>query len=596
MQELIASEVSQFYQNDNQNLRNSCGGIMKHRINLLVALSILVVLVFLFGISSCDKDKPTNVTEQTGTVAGTVSSSAKTFLPGVTVSIGNKTTVTDSNGNFSINGIAVGANVMVNFEKVDYVHTQKVVTVQNGRTTYTSCTLFPASYTTFSASMAQSIYDSGALIDLPANAFETPSGVAFTGTVLAELKYFDPSNADCLNAFPGNFSGVQTDGTEVMFESFGFISASFYDASYTTTELQLSSGKTAQITYQIPPSLLSNAPATIPMWYYNETTGKWMEEGSANLVGNHYVGSVSHFSYWNFDHPIQISDQSTLTGKVVMDDANNTPVPNAQVVANGLNYSGYTRAFSDASGIFELTVKASSQVQVQAFQGVNSCNPTGVIATPAGGGTADIGELEMNNYSFTITGNLVNSAMSPYANANGMIYDPNPTTNEELHAWVYTDSAGSFSVQASNTSTGSQTNALVRLYYDNAYVFSSQFTLTIPQPGEVVNLGTVIMHPAAHLTGRAKDNNGTWLVNQGITFNKNGLFTEGAMMPTVTDALGYFDLEGPANVVITDMIGTAWLQSVDYVTPMMNLGFPSSGQTSDLGVITLSPAPGKKKK
>ena len=55
------------------------------------------------------------------------------------------------------------------------------------------------------------------------------------------------------------------------------------------------------MTVAINAAQMSTAPATIPLWSFNETTGIWQEEGSATKVRNAYVGNVSHFSWWNCD-------------------------------------------------------------------------------------------------------------------------------------------------------------------------------------------------------------------------------------------------------------------------------------------------------
>ena len=302
----------------------------------LITLGMALLLVA----TACDKDKTTKPIMDFGVVAGTVYSPGKSVLPGVTVSIGDVSTVTDDYGAFVLSGIDAGAHVRVDFMMEGKASTQKVVEVEKGRTTYTSATLFNTYSVTFDPAFPFYI-SNGAEINVPEEAFVGPSGSPFTGSVRIAMHYFDPTVPECLNAFPGGFEGVQTDGTTTMFESYGFISASFYDAANPEVELQLAAGKQAQIQAPIPYALQAGAPESIPMWYYDDETGQWHEEGVATKEGNNYVGSVSHFSYWNFDHPVVIDDQSTLTGMVVTNERGN-PVPGAQVVATGVNYAGYT--------------------------------------------------------------------------------------------------------------------------------------------------------------------------------------------------------------------------------------------------------------
>jgi hypothetical protein len=65
--------------------------------------------------------------------------------------------------------------------------------------------------------------------------------------------------------------------------------------------LQVKSGAKVEIRMDVPTHMMANAPSTIPMWYFDEATGYWKEDGEASLEGNTYVAQVGHFSYWNYD-------------------------------------------------------------------------------------------------------------------------------------------------------------------------------------------------------------------------------------------------------------------------------------------------------
>jgi PKD repeat protein len=58
---------------------------------------------------------------------------------------------------------------------------------------------------------------------------------------------------------------------------------------------------TASMTYEIPSELVSTAPETIKMWWYDYDAGAWREGGEARREGSRWIGEVSHFSCWNFD-------------------------------------------------------------------------------------------------------------------------------------------------------------------------------------------------------------------------------------------------------------------------------------------------------
>lgn len=106
---------------------------------------LLIVLLTILFVSACDKDDkkdPTIPSMNFGVVAGTVLSPGRAVLPGATVSIGDISTTSDSNGRFILSGIDASDKVLVDFAMEGRASTQKVVSVSNGRTSYVSATLF----------------------------------------------------------------------------------------------------------------------------------------------------------------------------------------------------------------------------------------------------------------------------------------------------------------------------------------------------------------------------------------------------------------------------------------------------------------------
>ncbi len=549
---------------------------------------MLAVLVVGFLLSACDDDNPTNPSVNTGVVSGTVFEAARTVLPGVTVTIGTQTTETDADGKFFIYGVDAGTSIMVDFYKEGYIANQKVVTVNKGKTTYIDSTLRIPLATTFASTVGSVLVDGFTEITIPENAFVAGS-VPFTGNVRAEYRYYDPTNADNLNAFPGSFSGVMTDGSETMFESFGYVSASFSNAQNPDIQLQLAPGKTATILSYIPMSLLANAPATIPMWYYNESTGKWMEEGVATKVGNYYQGSVTHFSYWNFDAPIVVDDQSTLTGRVVSAESK-APLAGAQVVATGVDYSGYTRVYSNDEGLFSITVKASSQVTLRAYAGINSSPASAAISTPASGETTDVGDIVVPDLSFTLTGTLVNSANQAIVGGYGQIYQVDPPAGQTpFNAWISLDDNGNFSLQEAYNGTATSFTVMFSIN-QRGNLYSTQIGFTVPQPGQVYNFGTVVMREGGRIKGRAQDNLGNWMADAWVSFMQEGATGEGNHVSAQADADGYFILTGPPSTNLSNMRGSAYVNQTSYSTELMSLNFPASGSERNIGTVVFSPS------
>jgi len=555
-------------------------------------LSVLFVIIIMgFILTACEEStKPENQNEM-GTISGTVTAPNKSPLSGVVVSIGSLSATTGSDGSFAIYNVPVAERVLVDYEKVGYISTQKVATVLANRTVNADVVMFTGSLTSFPNIATDLTLENSAMIQIPANAFVDGDGNPFTGNILAETRYFDPTDPAALAAFPGEFKGVQLDGTETAFESYGFISASFYDAAHPVEELQLATGKTCHLVVPIPTALLADAPATIPLWYYDTTTGKWMEQGSATKTGSTYEGNVSHFTYWNFDHSIQVTDQATLTGVVVLADSTHAAVGGAQVVATGVNYAGYTRSFTNSQGVYSITVKASSQVRVQAFSGNISTLPTDIINTPATNGSAEVDTLFISDLNFTITGTLVDAAGNPLSNAYGRIQQTNvPAGAYPFAGWINADANGVFTSSQTFAGAGSTITLQFNAFVMNSSVYSETINFLIPNPGDTYSFGNVTLAAGGKIKGRLKDNAGNYLNGGFIYWNQEG--GSGATevyFNSPVDSLGYFLIEGPPSTTLNNMVGSVQIDATTYTTGSRTLTFPASGATTDIGTLVVVP-------
>jgi hypothetical protein len=89
-------------------------------------------------------------------------------------------------------------------------------------------------------------------------------------------------------------------------------------------KLQLAT--TAQIEMPISTSQLATSPTSIPLWHFDATLGYWKEEGAATKQGTKYVGTVSHFSWWNCD-----AQFPTVRLNVTVVNSSGTPLSYARV-------------------------------------------------------------------------------------------------------------------------------------------------------------------------------------------------------------------------------------------------------------------------
>jgi hypothetical protein len=203
--------------------------------------------------------------------------------------------------------------------------------------------------------------DSPAQVTLPPAGLVYDDGTAASGNVTVTLATINPA-AD-VNNMPG---GYMADSGKLI-ESFGAIQVNLNDGS---KHLQLAPGKTATI--RIPVMTRSaTTPATIPLFHFDETSGKWKQEGTAALKGDaangfYYEGTVSHFSYWNAD---QVIETISVSGCVKNADGSIPASDAVHVYTDGLDYSGMATTQIDAAGNFTIAVKKSGKATLIADGG-----------------------------------------------------------------------------------------------------------------------------------------------------------------------------------------------------------------------------------
>ncbi len=356
---------------------------------------IMFTLFAIFLSSSCKKDdNPTDSTDNNnptaqnyGLLLGRVQNESGTLLGSVSVTIQGKAVQTNEQGWFSVSELTAGTNKQVSFSKSGYLATYKIVDINTGQSSFIDATLATAPPTQTVTSTGGTITPTGGgQITFQSGSFTDSNGNPFSGPVMVSAKYFDPTSSTYNQVFPGNFSGVTQSGATATIQSFGFIDANLKSTSGST--IKLASGKASTLTIPIPTSMQSSAPATIPMWYYDTTAATWKEEGVATKNGNNYVGTVTHFTSWNWD---RVYDVCYITGRVIDGDGN--PIQNAYVTCDGVDYTGQSYRYTGSDGRFQIGVRVSSTVKVKATKDGTTSSPLTVTTPTANGGTKDIGDI-----------------------------------------------------------------------------------------------------------------------------------------------------------------------------------------------------------
>lgn len=319
-------------------------------------LPLLAVLFFFFY--SCQREidgGSNNNTSQnvndaimvTGGINGILVDENNLPVEGATVTSGTASTTTDRYGAFRFRNISLSkANATVKITRNGYFNAYRTFPATQGRIHNLRIKLIPKTNSgSFSASTGGTVtITGGGKLQMPANAITDAGGTAYTGTVNVAMAWIDPSGADLPYTLMGDLRGISSAGEERGLSTFGMLGVEL--SSSTGQPLKIASGKTAELTFPIPASLQSVAPASIDLWHFDEATARWKQEGTAVKSGTNYIATVSHFSFWNCDAPFPLIDLC-----LSLKDNDNNPLVNVQVrikrVVNGTY--GYGRTDSTGS-------------------------------------------------------------------------------------------------------------------------------------------------------------------------------------------------------------------------------------------------------
>jgi uncharacterized protein (TIGR02145 family) len=258
----------------------------------------------------------------------------------------------------------------------------------------------------FNASIGGTITSGLLQLNFPANAIQL-NGQPYSGTVRVFAQALDPSSQEMFDQMPGELLGGMNDSLR-MLRSFGMASIELRDANM--NELQLAEGSSTTLTFTIPDSLLADAPETIDWWSFDEGLGYWKLEGLAQKLGSQYIGSASHFTWWNCDVPENFND---LNGTINTVDG--TPISDAlvNVISPTMGF-GYT--YSNAEGVFSGRVPKNQQLTLNVFLLCDTINDWGLVHNEIFESLLEPIGINLTaslNGSFPITGTVVNCNGAP---------------------------------------------------------------------------------------------------------------------------------------------------------------------------------------
>lgn len=216
--------------------------------------------------------------------------------------------------------------------------------------------------------------------------------------------------------------------------------------------LRIREGSEVEIHLPISAAQFANAPSEITLWHYDIQPARWLEEGTAQRVGNEYVGRVKHFTFWSFSTAFNLIQ---LDGKVFLVDDQH-PMKGAVVRLIMTTDSSRAYATTNANGVFKGGVPLG-EAFIMEIQ--NECGE--VIFTQNVGPfnepytLPDIIVPNNGTHTVELTGRLLDCAGAPIKNGYAQVLLGN-------FKWVaFTGTDGTFSVSKVRCDTSVGTGVVI---------------------------------------------------------------------------------------------------------------------------------------
>lgn len=220
-------------------------------------------------------------------------------LAGVTVQGGGKSTITDQNGIYILYDLMLDqARGYITAVKAGFFNGSRIFQpVKEGMSKPPLIKLLAhKSIGRINGATGGAATSAGGIkVELPANAIE-----GYTGQVNVVAGYVNPTSPDFLARMPGDLAADNAANTRGALISYGMSNIELLDDK--GNKVKIKAGMEATLTLPVPQQLQASATPTIDMWYFDETKGIWKQEGKGLYQNGKYVGKVSHFSMWNYDH------------------------------------------------------------------------------------------------------------------------------------------------------------------------------------------------------------------------------------------------------------------------------------------------------
>lgn len=505
-------------------------------------------------------------------------------VSGAAVTIGTATVTTNLKGFFTFKNASVKENFAhVKVTKAGFVNASRVLVPTNGMNRI-NIMMIPATTTSTISSGSSSTVSlpNGTKVKFDGS-FKDANGNAYTGSVQVALFNLVSSNPYLNELMPGSLLATNSGGNARVMETFGMVHVQLTGSS--GQNLQIANGHTAEITVPIDASQTSSSPATIPLWSYNEQTGMWNEEGSATKVGNTYVGTVSHFSWWNYDAQFQ---QATM--KVTVKNTAGQVLPNIKVTLKRVSQTYETYGITDNMGMVSGIVPANEVLNLKVYDICNNVIYTSNVGPFPAGVITTIADITINpsaSTSYTIQGNLKTCANTDVTD--GYVILRNAAgTNYFNYLSVPVNANGSFTMSTYSCTSNPQ------FIYEGFDVANLQTTgeVTFTATTNTVNLGNItVCNSVSEFVSYKIDNQAVTYVLGSFNAQWSGLTSPTPNLPSKQLRINSVNPAGPYfSMTQNNMMGVAASFTTDYMFELSGAVItPSNGNLtvniSTFGVV-----------
>jgi hypothetical protein len=418
----------------------------------------------------------------TSTLQGNVTDENGKPAVDVSIRVGTNTATTDSKGYFRIADAQLDKNAsLVTAAKAGYFKAYRSFSATTGVNQVMIQLIKKSNAGVIKADAGgQVTLANGSVISLPANGI-AKSGSTYNGDVNIYASYIDPASADIGQRMPGSFLATDKNNNRVTLSSYGMLAVEL--ESPAGEKLQIANGSTATLKIPVPASIQSSAPSTIPLWYLDEQTGIWKEEGTAVKNGNAYTGTVKHFSYWNADVSVP-----TVSFTATLQTSGGQPLAYTYIrIKAASGYYGTSHGLTDSLGQVSGFIPSNMNLIMEVM---NSCN--GIAYSQNIGpftSAANLGTITISNTvsMVTVSGKLVNCSNAAVTNGHALINFNGILRNAQVN------SGGEFSVSffiCSGTPATCEVTGFDRTAQQQGTITNVAVTSPVTNAGTITACGT----------------------------------------------------------------------------------------------------------